>query len=147
MEKLDDIFPQTESPDFLVDALEKRLGPPSNYYDTKTENERANLVLQLGTNDPDRLYECIQHTVERYDNIKEINLNCGCPAIESGGATTYGAKLMTDAKLTGELVYAAQTALETCSSSGDSVPKISVKCRIGGFQIAIAKGTNRFLQS
>ena len=134
MEKLDDIFPKTESPEYLVDALEKRLGPPSNYYDTKTENNQANLVLQLGTNDPKRLYECVQHTVKRYDNIKEINLNCGCPAIESGGATTYGAKLMTDAKLTGELVHAAQTALETCSSSGDSLPKISVKCRIAVFE-------------
>lgn len=129
MEKLDDIFPKTESSDFLVDALEKRLGPPDNYYDAKS-NENSNLVLQLGTNDPDRLRACVGHTIERYDNIKEINLNCGCPAIESGGASTYGASLMKDAKLTGELVQAAQEALAGVESS----PKVSVKCRIGVFE-------------
>lgn len=129
MEKLDDIFPKTESPDYLIDALEKRLGPPGNYYDSKNSNNNdSNLVLQLGTNDPDRLRACVAHTVERYDNIREINLNCGCPAIESGGASTYGASLMKETKLTGELVQAAKEGLEGFESD------VSVKCRIGVFE-------------
>ncbi len=128
MEKLDDIFPKSESPDYLVDALEKRLGPPGNYYDTKSNNNDSNLVLQLGTNDPERLRACVGHTVERYDNIQEINLNCGCPAIESGGASTYGASLMKETRLTGELVQAAKEGL--VGFEGD----VSVKCRIGVFE-------------
>ena len=131
MEKLDDIFPKTESPNYLIDALEKRLGPPSNCYDSKTNG--ANLVLQLGTNDPERLQACVKHTVERYDNIKEINLNFGCPAIESGGASTYGASLMKDAVLTGELVKAARKGLDGIERAGSSLPEISIKCRIGVF--------------
>jgi tRNA-dihydrouridine synthase len=46
MEKLDDIFPKSESVDYLQTSLEKRLGPPQSY-------EETNLVLQLGSNDPD----------------------------------------------------------------------------------------------
>ena len=135
MEKLDDIFPKTESVDFLFDALEKRLGPPDKYYDPKNnDNEEANLVLQLGTNDPQRLQAFVEHTMERYDNIKEINLNCGCPAIESGGASTYGASLMKDARLTGQLVEAARKGLEKSKAAKRPCPDVSVKCRIGVFE-------------
>jgi tRNA-dihydrouridine synthase A len=135
MEKLDDIFPKTESDDYLFDALEKRLGPPDKYYDPKNnDSDEANLVLQLGTNDPQRLRAFVEHTMERYDNIKEINLNCGCPAIESGGASTYGASLMKDARLTGQLVEAARNGLEKIKSAKRPYPDISVKCRIGVFE-------------
>lgn len=135
MEKLDDIFPRTESADYLLDALEKRLGPPEEYFDTKNRmNDQANLVLQVGTNDPDRLQACVEHTIGRYDNIKEINLNCGCPAIESGGASTYGASLMKDTRLTGQLVEAARKGLEGFQSANQPGPDVSVKCRIGVFE-------------
>jgi tRNA-dihydrouridine synthase len=135
MEKLDDIFPKTESVDYLFDALEKRLGPPDKYYDPKNnDDDEANLVLQLGTNDPQRLRACVEHTMERYDNIKEINLNCGCPAIESGGASTYGASLMKDARLTGQLVEAVRKGLEKFKSAKRPCPDVSVKCRIGVFE-------------
>uniref|UniRef100_A0A7S4EQR4 DUS-like FMN-binding domain-containing protein n=1 Tax=Pseudo-nitzschia australis TaxID=44445 RepID=A0A7S4EQR4_9STRA len=128
MEKLDDIYPRTESVDYLLDALEKRLGSPENHHD------KANLVLQLGTNDPDRLQRCVEHTIQHYDNIQEINLNCGCPAIESGGASTYGASLMKDAKLTGQLVKSARKGLEGSLGTSHACPKISVKCRIAVFE-------------
>ena len=128
MEKLDDIYPRTKSVDYLLDALEKRLGSPENHHD------KGNLVLQLGTNDPDRLQRCVEHTIQRYDNIQEINLNCGCPAIESGGALTYGASLMKDAKLTGQLVESARKGLEGSLGTNHACPKISVKCRIAVFE-------------
>jgi tRNA-dihydrouridine synthase len=132
MEKLDDIFPTTRSADYLFDALEKRLGHPDNYYDTKTNGgNEANLVLQLGTNDPDRLQACVERTMNWYDNIREVNLNCGCPAIESGGASTYGASLMKDARLTGQLVQATRKGLDKIQSVSHPSPGVSVKCRIG----------------
>lgn len=129
MEKLDDIYPKTESADYLLDALEKRLGTPG----AGDTNDR--LVLQLGTNDPDRLQSCVEHAFPRYDSsIQEINLNCGCPAIESGGATTYGASLMKNARLTGELVRAARRGLGGLKGRTGELPSVSVKCRIAVFE-------------
>ena len=126
MEKLDDIFPKSESIEYLHHSLEKRLGSPQSYDET-------NLVLQLGSNDPHRLKTCVEHAVQRY-SFREINLNCGCPAIESGGAATYGASLMKYPQLTSELVDSVQRGLESVSSSDR--PKVSVKCRIGVFENA-----------
>ena len=127
MEKMDDIYPRTESIDYMLDALEKRLGPPGDHHDT------TNLVLQLGTNDPERLQTCVEQTLRHYDNIGEINLNCGCPAIESGGASTYGASLMKDARLTGQLVESVRKGLERTDSLRTTKPRVSVKCRIAVF--------------
>lgn len=95
--------------------------------------DETNLVLQLGSNDPHRLKTCVEHAVQRY-SFREINLNCGCPAIESGGAATYGASLMKYPQLTSELVDSVQRGLESVSSSDR--PKVSVKCRIGVFENA-----------
>ena len=134
MEKLDDIYPKTESAEYLFDAFEKRLGPPEKYYDDGNESSSNNLVLQLGTNDPSRLQTCVEHTIQRYNNIKEINLNCGCPAIESGGASTYGASLMKDAELTGKLVESVRKGLEGSGRADLPDPGISVKCRIAVFE-------------
>ena len=58
-------------------------------------------VLQLGGNNAADLRECVRLASEyHYD---EINLNCGCPSIEAGGAD-YGAVLMKDADLTRNLL-------------------------------------------
>eukprot|EP00978_Attheya_sp_CCMP212_P014531 scaffold37059_cov57-Attheya_sp.AAC.2 len=139
MEKINDLFPKSESEpeQYLFQALEKRLGPPQDY------NEASHLVLQVGSNDPVRLQSCIEHATQRY-SFREININCGCPSIESGGAATYGASLMKDASLTARLVESTRNALVTSSSSSSSssttkggdailVPDVSVKCRIGTF--------------
>ena len=128
MEKLDDIFPKSESLDYLQGSLEKRLGSPQSFDET-------NLVLQLGSNDPDRLKLCVEHAVQGY-SFREINLNAGCPAIESGGAPTYGASLMTKRELTGTLVESMKRGLEAGMSSESDRPNISVKCRIGVFDNA-----------
>ncbi len=129
MEKVDDIFPKSKSADSLQKALEKRLGGPQSY------DEASNLVLQLGSNDPDRLKSCVELATQSYA-FKEINLNCGCPAIESGGATTYGASLMKEPELTGALVDSVKRGLEDGIPPGPSRPDISVKCRIGVFDHA-----------
>mmetsp|Transcript_26156 Transcript_26156/g.44507 ORF Transcript_26156/g.44507 Transcript_26156/m.44507 type:complete len:432 (-) Transcript_26156:1804-3099(-) len=125
MEKLDDIFPKTKSVDYLQTNLEKRLGPSQSFDET-------NLVLQLGSNDPDRLKVCVEHAVQSY-SFHELNLNCGCPAIESGGASTYGASLMKQPDLTASLVDSVRRGLEAGISSESDRPNISVKCRIGVF--------------
>ena len=58
-------------------------------------------------------------------------MNCGCPAIDSGGSTTYGASLMKDASLTGKLVQSVREGL--VRGGGQSNTGISVKCRIAVF--------------
>ena len=128
MEKVDDIYPKTKSMEYLDDALEKRLGSPQTY------DEASSLVLQLGSNDPNRLKECVQHTALVGYDFKEINLNCGCPAIDSGGATTYGASLMKEPRLTGKLVESVRSGLNAVDILDDTT--VSVKCRIGVFDDA-----------
>lgn len=107
MEKVDDLLPNVQQ------ALEKRLG-----------SAEPNLVLQFGSNDPRKVQRCVEITVQEYPHLKEVNLNCGCPAIDSGGAPTYGASLMKDPTLTASLV-------EACRSSCRDDMNVSVKCRIG----------------
>ena len=50
------------------------------------------LVLQLGGGDAKELARATRLAVMRYP-FDEVNLNCGCPSIETGGAA-YGASLM-----------------------------------------------------
>ena len=83
---------------------EKRLGSYDIY------DEESRLVLQLGSNDPERIEACVENILRHY-YFREINVNFGCPSIESGGAATYGASLMKDASLTGQLVSSIEKAL------------------------------------
>jgi tRNA dihydrouridine synthase A len=114
MEKVEDLMP-TGSRNDLQSALIKRLGPPSQY------TEGNHLVLQLGGNDPKTIRHCVEKSLDLY-NFREINLNCGCPSIESGGASTFGASLMKNVELTSRLVESIK--------SGGSGFDVSVKCRI-----------------
>ena len=77
------------------------------------------IILQLGGADPDALAEAIA-LAESYD-YAEYNLNVGCPSdrVQSG---RFGAALMADPVLVGELVSAMRSA--TCRP-------VSVKCRLG----------------
>jgi len=109
MEKVDDLLPNIEA------SLHKRLDG---------EQDDSNLVLQLGSNDVNKLAKCVRIASSSYPNLREINLNCGCPAINTGGASTYGASLMKDPSLTSQLV-------ESMCSATDI--DISVKCRISVF--------------
>eukprot|EP00578_Thalassiosira_sp_NH16_P002798 CAMPEP_0181132396 /NCGR_PEP_ID=MMETSP1071-20121207/30971_1 /TAXON_ID=35127 /ORGANISM="Thalassiosira sp., Strain NH16" /LENGTH=367 /DNA_ID=CAMNT_0023218723 /DNA_START=105 /DNA_END=1205 /DNA_ORIENTATION=- len=118
MEKVDDLMPNTE------EALEKRLGGEEQERDNNAEEK--NLVLQLGSNDVTKLDACVRVATRNFPNlIRELNLNCGCPAIDTGGASSYGASLMKDAPLTARLV-------ESMAVATDNID-ISVKCRIGVF--------------
>jgi len=109
MEKVDDLLPNIDK------ALEKRLGG---------EQDDDNLILQLGSNDVKKLDGCVRTASQNFPNLREINLNCGCPAIDTGGAATYGASLMKDPSLTAQLVESMASATNI---------DISVKCRIAVF--------------
>lgn len=109
MEKVDDLLPNSE------EALRKRLGG---------EEDDANVILQLGSNKVDKLDDCVRVATRNFPNLREINLNCGCPAIDTGGASSYGASLMKDPSLTAQLVNSMSSATDI---------DISVKCRIGVF--------------
>lgn len=77
-------------------------------------------VLQLGGNDPAQLALAVRLALPfGYD---EINLNCGCPAIESGGGD-FGASLMRDPDATARIVdamvwWCKTTPIETLVDSG-----------------------------
>ena len=79
------------------------------------------LVLQLGGNSPSQLQAAM--AASRSYTYDEINLNVGCPSIETGGAN-YGAALMTQPKLVSEL-------MDVMRKGAHQDTKISIKCRIG----------------
>lgn len=142
MEKVDDLFPRHMEDDlaldFLMKSLEKRLGHETNYREI---NKDPKLVLQFGSNNPERLRKCVKYTVAKYHgSLREINLNCGCPSIESGGATTYGASLMKEVQLTSDLVRAARKGIIeglNLKENSDELQLpigVSVKTRIAVFE-------------
>ena len=102
MEKVDDLL-------ISGSALERRL----------RHDEQGPLVLQLAGDDPSRLVRAA-HKALPYA-FSEINLNCGCPAVTSGGAD-YGAALMLRPHHTADLVSALA---EACPET-----PVSVKCRL-----------------
>jgi hypothetical protein len=130
-------------------ALEKRFGSPYN-------QQQQRLTLQLGGNDPNTLEQCIKSLSQAgYSSgighaFDEINLNCGCPSIEAGGATDYGASLMKQPELTRVLIQAIHNAAAATASSqptttttndnGDNVsPRsptttVSLKCRTAVYE-------------
>ena len=93
-------------------------------------------VFQIGGNDPVTVAQATRLVLPYgYD---ELNLNCGCPAIESGGGD-YGAALMRDGgddaafvieSIVREVENANHFALYKYGSKGTK-PKVSVKCRVG----------------
>ena len=83
------------------------------------QNVSGREVLQLGGDNIDDLQRCCR--MARQFNYDEINLNCGCPSIETNAH--FGASLMRDPQRVALL-------LEKMSSSCQPIP-ISIKCRIG----------------
>ncbi|MCB1386632.1 MAG: tRNA dihydrouridine(20/20a) synthase DusA [Nitratireductor sp.] len=77
------------------------------------------VALQLGGSDPDKLAEAAR--IGTGFGYREINLNVGCPSdrVQSG---TFGACLMREPALVGQLVEAMKRAVD--------VP-VTVKCRLG----------------
>ena len=87
-------------------------------------------VLQLGGRDIKKL-EAACRLANEY-GYDEINLNCGCPSVQSGGASDFGATLMLDPRGTADALRAMADV---------SVAPVSVKCRIGTHQRVGADGT------
>ena len=108
MEKVQDLLDADPA------ALERRFGSPGGI---------RNVVLQLGGNDPNKVGECIQRLHDSGYVFPELNLNCGCPSIESGGAANFGASLMRQPELTKDLITAMKE-----STPDDTT--ISLKCRV-----------------
>lgn len=124
MEKVDDLLSLPGRGVQQQHAWKKRLGEPAAH----TTSDNKNLVLQLGSNDPQKVRKCVTAALQHYGStvLSEINLNCGCPAVDAGGAATYGASLMKDPNLTAQLVESCRSSISTCNSDVD----VSVKCRI-----------------
>ena len=80
------------------------------------------LVLQLGSDNVHKVHAATTAARQR-GGFQEVNLNCGCPSVSTGGAE-YGATLMRRARHTRELIDAIGDA-----AAGEM--DVSVKCRIG----------------
>ena len=84
-------------------------------------------VFQIGGSDPVTVAAATSLVLPYgYD---ELNLNCGCPAITSGGGD-YGASLMRRGGDDAARVIEAMVR-EAQKCDPRSAPKISVKCRVG----------------
>ena len=80
-------------------------------------------VLQLGGDEPRALAAATRRACNLRADLREVNINAGCPAIASGGAD-YGATLMRDAAATRRLVEAVRDAAPPSCA-------VSLKCRAG----------------
>ena len=89
------------------------------------------LVLQLGGDDVHKVHAATTAARQR-GGFQEVNLNCGCPSVSTGGAE-YGATLMRRARHTRELIDAIGDA-----AAGEM--DVSVKCRIGVHESLTADG-------
>ena len=78
----------------------------------------GNCVLQLGGNNIPSLQDACR--LANSYSFDEVNLNCGCPSIETGGAD-FGATLMLDPKATGDMLRAMTDV---------SRAPVSIKCRL-----------------
>ena len=111
MEKIQDLLDANAAP------LYRRFGAPG----------RKSIVLQVGGNNPVKMGQCMQHLSAHGYSFTEINLNAGCPSIESGGAATFGASLMKQPELTRDLLSVMKGH---CKSESSSSTEISLKCRV-----------------
>jgi len=122
MEKVTDLI----KADYV--GLLRRFGPPGF----------KDIVLQLGGNDEQSIRQCIQELTNNGYTFREINLNCGCPSIESGGSNTYGASLMKQPVLTRNLLESIRES--TVGSAATT--NVSLKCRIAVYDTVDEIGTN-----
>ena len=122
MEKCEDLLDNNQN------GWEKRFGSPNG----DNGNSCNSCILQLGGSDPDLVKQCIYQAAEygyTPNDFCGINLNCGCPSIEAGGAATYGASLMRKPELTGKLVESVNEAVQRVWGMDCGV-EVSVKTRI-----------------
>ena len=103
------------------DARQRRL---------RHEQSSRPVVLQLGGSDPAQLAEVAR--LARPFGYSELNLNCGCPSVEAGGAD-FGAALMRRPEET-------RVLLERLAEAAGGTP-VSVKCRVGTHERTAADGS------
>ena len=128
MEKIRDLNDAVDD-DYSSNALQKRFGDPH------PEQPPQPLTLQLGGNDPWALEQCVASLGAAGYSFREINVNCGCPSIEAGGAAEFGASLMKQPDLTRQLMEAIGNGLGRHPSAASSPPTtISLKCRTAVFE-------------
>ncbi|CAB9504252.1 dihydrouridine(20/20a) synthase [Seminavis robusta] len=108
-------------------AIQKRFGDLEKQHDN-----RHRLTLQLGGNDAFAMEKCVSGLLQSGYQFREINLNCGCPSIEAGGAD-YGASLMKQPALTRTLFEAIGNACRSSNIHNTHMPAISLKCRTAVF--------------
>lgn len=82
-------------------------------------DDEGPVVLQLGGSDPGQMAEAA--AIGESAGYDEININCGCPS-DRVQAGRFGACLMAEAELVGQLVVRMQAAVR--------IP-VTVKCRLG----------------
>ena len=92
------------------------------------EQTERSVVLQLGGDDAAELAAAARFAAPF--GYSELNLNCGCPSVESGGAN-FGAALMRRPDATRALLE------EVASAAG---APCGVKCRIGTHERLLADG-------
>ena len=98
---------------------------------TRRLSATTQTVLQLGGSDPTRLAKAAKLAVGAHrHSITELNLNCGCPSIEAGGAD-FGAALMRQPALVAACVSSMADA--------SSLP-VSVKCRVAAHESLLPGG-------
>ena len=122
MEKCEDMLGTNQN------GWEKRFGSPNGGKGKSPDS----CMLQLGGSDPGLVKQCIYRAAEygyTPNDFCGINLNCGCPSIEAGGAATYGASLMRKPELTGKLVASVNEAVQMVWGMDCGV-EVSVKTRI-----------------
>ena len=84
-------------------------------------------VLQLGGNDPEEVAAATALALTfGYDSI---NLNCGCPAVETGGGD-FGASLMREGGDNAAAVVEAMVREVGKAANHKQVP-VTIKCRVG----------------
>lgn len=98
--------------------------------------EQAKCVLQIGTADVTQILTVLPPLLQAHVScFDEVNLNCGCPSIQAGGAATYGASLMQRPAQTAALVQALRRVVsENTNLDDDDKVKVSLKCRLGIWQ-------------
>ena len=107
------------------DAFERRL--------SETNVCSNPCVLQLGGSNVKELQTCIKKVASTYQHYDEINLNCGCPSVETGGSQ-YGASLMKDPILTRNLIASMIEATNRSSHHNNDIIPVSVKIRIAAHE-------------
>jgi len=112
--------------------LTKRFGTPAGDH---ARDQPPPPVLQLGGNDPQAIEACVSALINDFGyDFPEINLNCGCPSIEAGGAADFGASLMKQPDVTHDAIHAIHRGCQSSSSSSISTTVVSLKCRTAVFE-------------